>query len=211
MDRYEWEDFDNIGILKAKLSEEQLKPLKDEIKKIQANPSLYTRSNSGLAGNIEYEYNLEESNKYVEELVLPYVISYDKQFKYLEGIDILSRSLPLGFDDPAWVNFMRKHEFNPNHMHTGVFSFVIWIDIPYSMEDEMKQDYCKSSNLVVPGHFEFLYINTMGEIVSYHIPADKTYNNTLIVFPAKLRHGVYPFATSDGVRISVSGNYKLIV
>jgi hypothetical protein len=63
----------------------------------------------------------------------------------------------------------------------------------------------------VPGHFEFLYINTMGEIVPYRIPADKTYNNTLLVFPANLRHGVYPFASSNKFRISVSGNYKLIV
>jgi hypothetical protein len=211
MSLYEWKQFNNIGFITVKLSDEQLKPIKDEIKKIQTNPSLYTRANDELVGNIEHEYNLKESNKYVENLILPYINEYEKQFKYLEDIHVLNKNLPLGFDKPAWVNFMRKHEFNPIHKHSGIFSFVIWIDIPYSIEDEMKQDYCKSSKIPVPGHFEFLYTNTMGEIASYYIPADKTYNNTLIIFPANLKHGVYPFATSDGVRISVSGNYKLIV
>jgi len=211
MNKYECGYFPNIGILKVELTEEQLKPIKDEIVKVQNNMSLYTKTNSKLAGNIEHEYKLEKSNTYIEQLLSPYIDSYDKQFKYLDSINILSKSLPLRLDEYAWVNFMKKHEFNPSHTHVGVLSFVIWIDIPYSIEDEMKQNYCKSSNLTVPGHFEFLYTTALGVIEPYHIPADKTYNNTLLIFPSKLRHGVYPFTTSDKYRISVSGNYKFIV
>ena len=210
MGRYGWEEFDNIGVLVTQLSEDELKPIKDEIKNIQDNASLYNRANADLAGNIEHSYELKDSSKYIEELIMLYVNKYNDKFKYLESIFLANKKLPLGFDKPAWVNFMKKYEFNPSHTHSGVFTFVIWIDIPYSMEDELNQEYCKRSSVKVPGHFEFLFINKLGEITSYYIPADKTYNNTLLVFPSKLRHGVYPFASSDGYRISVSGNYKLI-
>ena len=34
-----------------------------------------------------------------------------------------------------WVNY-QKHEFNPIHIHDGLFSFIIWHKVPYKMEDE---------------------------------------------------------------------------
>jgi len=208
---YEWRQFDNFGFVAAKLTDELLKPIKDEIQEIQNNFHAAEKFNDGLAGNIEHEYALTKSHRYIEELVLPYVKIYDDKFNLLKSINLLNREVPLGMYDKPWVNFMKKHEFNPNHIHTGVISFVLWIDIPYDIEEEKAQNYCKDSKLSVPGHFEFLHTNALGEIQAYHIPADKTYNNTLLVFPSKLRHGVYPFATSDEYRVSVSGNYKFIV
>jgi len=38
---------------------------------------------------------------------------------------------------------------------------------------------------------------------------DKSWEGTIIVFPAKMLHCVYPFYTSDGTRISLSGNVLL--
>ena len=46
----------------------------------------------------------------------------------------------------TWVNFQKKHEFNPIHTHDGVFSFVIWHKVPFTQKDEyarfpnMKED-----------------------------------------------------------------------
>ena len=37
----------------------------------------------------------------------------------------------------------------------------------------------------------------------------KTYEKKLIVFPARMNHGVMPFYSSDGYRISVSGNLEV--
>jgi hypothetical protein len=38
----------------------------------------------------------------------------------------------------AWVNFQEKYEYNPIHLHDGVFSYVIWYQIPFYKEDEIK-------------------------------------------------------------------------
>jgi hypothetical protein len=211
MNNYEWGPFSNLDIIKTKLTDEELQPIKDEIEEIKNNFDGAIKANHALAGNIEHEYKLIKTTKYIENLIAPYITEYEKKYKYLKKINILSKDLPLGISDFAWVNFMKKHEFNPVHNHSGVFSFVMWIDVPYSIEDEMKQSNCKSSNRSVPGHFEFLYADILGEINEYPIPVDKTYNNTLVIFPAKMMHLVYPFSTSDEYRISVSGNYKLIV
>ena len=203
--------FNNVGFISAKLSNEALQPIKDEINEIQNNFESATKANYKLAGNIEHEYRLNKTHKYIENLMLPYIIEYEKQFKYLKSIEILSKDLNLGMHDVPWVNFMKKHEFNPPHTHSGIYSFVLWVDTPYDIEEEKSQNYCKDSNTSLPGHFQFLYINSLGKILQYNIPVDRTYNNTFVVFPSKMCHAVYPFSTSDKYRISVSGNFKLIV
>jgi len=35
-----------------------------------------------------------------------------------------------------WVNFQKKYEFNPFHMHDGLYSFVLWHKVPYKIDDE---------------------------------------------------------------------------
>ena len=201
----------NIGVVTTRLTDQQLQPIKDEINEIQNNFSNSVRHNHKLVGNIEHEYALIKAHKYIENLIYPYIVEYEKKFNCLKNIEILSKSLNLGIYDVPWVNFMKKHEFNPTHNHSGVYSFIIWVDIPYSIEEEKSQKYCKDSINSVPGHFEFLYIDAIGQIRTHSIPADKTYNNQLLVFPAIMNHTVYPFSTSDKYRISVSGNFKLIV
>ena len=51
-----------------------------------------------------------------------------------------------------------------------------------------------------------IYTNVYGQLMSHQIPADESYAGKIILFPAKLSHTVYPFFTSDGYRISISGN-----
>jgi hypothetical protein len=83
---------------------------------------------------------------------------------------------------------------------------VIWHKVPYKIEDErarfphMKQDEIRA------GHFAFLTTNELGQIMSIEIPADKTWEGKMALFPANLNHLVYPFYTSDDYRISISGN-----
>ena len=48
--------------------------------------------------------------------------------------------------DKLWVNFQKKHEFNPIHNHFGAFSFACWINIPYNLDDEMDLAQVKNSN-----------------------------------------------------------------
>jgi hypothetical protein len=200
--------FPNYGFFMVEFNEDELQPVKNEIDEIyKANFLTAESANDRLVGQIEHEYVLKKCHKHLESLILPYLVEYDKKFKYLGNLYfVLNEDRPISLQEP-WVNFQKKHEFNPIHHHNGLFSFVLWIDIPYSIEEENNSPLCKKARSKLPGHFQFIYTNSLGHISSYDIPADKTYNNKMVIFPASLSHAVYPFSTSDKYRISVSGNF----
>ena len=107
-----------------------------------------------------------------------------------------------------WVNFQKKGEFQPIHSHTGVFSFVIWMDIPYHSKDEAKLPLAKSSCKIPPGgNFSFAYSDGISRTVKEQfIEMSPDMNGHCCFFPSNLAHQVYPFYTSDKDRISISGN-----
>jgi hypothetical protein len=199
--------FENYGYWLHKFSDQELEPVLREILDMQADFSKATPNRKGLAGNIHHEYYLsEESRQYLEKLVLPVCVDYDHAFNYLENINFLTESRPLYLNTP-WVNFQRKHEFNPPHKHSGIFSWVIWLKIPYLIEDEIAASPGKDANSPVAGHFEFNYINSLGQISPHKLPVDTTWENCMALFPASMIHTVHPFYSSDEFRISVSGNF----
>lgn len=202
--------FPNIGVLRARLSEEQLMPIKNEIEKIKNNFDSAKKYNHTLVGNIRKEFELLESKSYLQGLLNPYIYDYHNSTKILDRTDNLTEPCDLILYK-AWVNFQEKYEFNPIHMHSGVLSFVIWISIPYSIEDEIKNSPGANSANPIPGNFSFHYVNCLGEVSNQDIKADKSMENTLLLFPAKLNHSVSPFYTSDSYRVSVSGNFKFKV
>ena len=204
----QYKELCGVGYIQSTYLVEQLIPLRDEIEKIKRSNFNAKKANSNLAGNIEKEFELVESKKYLENLLLPMYMEYDRIFNYFSQFDQLTNSVPFVLDR-LWVNFQKKHEFNPPHTHSGVLSFVIWIDIPFDIEDEMNLSLAKNSLYPSPGYFQFLYTNGFGAIKTHDIQADKKYNNTMIMFPSKLMHTVYPFYTSDEYRVSVSGNFLL--
>jgi hypothetical protein len=202
--------FDNYGFIGAKFSESDLTPIKSEINNIQNNFELHEtqKHNKNLAGNIKREYQLIESKKSIEKLLMPLVGAYDKDFGYMREFNILTNNVPIVLDS-CWVNFQKKYEFNPLHNHSGLYSFVMWTNVPYDMEEERKLSPGAESNNNSAGEFGLLYSNTAGNIKSYKITVDKSMENNIVLFPSTFLHVVYPFFSSDGYRISVSGNFKL--
>jgi len=202
--------FPNVGVITAVLSEEDLAPLKEEILEIQNNFNLSKKHNNQLVGNIKKEFTLTKSIDHINKLLEPYVWEFDNSFGYLSSMAVLNTDCLL-YIDSMWVNFQEKHEFNPVHSHTGVLSFVIWIDIPYNIKDETLQSPGAESINPLAGNFTFHYTNSLGKICHQHIGADCNMENHFFLFPAQLNHSVAPFYTSDKYRISVSGNYKFQV
>jgi hypothetical protein len=112
--------------------------------------------------------------------------------------------------DSMWVNFQQKYEFNPLHRHGGLYSFVIWIEVPYFLNFEKDISPGKKSIDNRSGTFEFTYVDVVGQLRGECIPVDKTYEGDIILFPAALHHMVHPFYSSDKYRISVAGNITVV-
>ena len=201
-----YNNFDNIGYVSASFNEAELFPLKQEIQNIQNDFSKAESFQQGLAGHIEKEYKIVNSKAYLEKLLFPLVQLYNSVYpSYIQRtLDIFTKIGPLTVDN-AWVNFQKKTEFNPFHTHSGIYSFVIWVNIPYNYDDEKEMFL---SNPPKTSVFEFIYTNALGKSCFKSIPVDKSYENTCILFPSSMPHLVYPFYTSDGYRVSVSGNFS---
>ena len=105
-----------------------------------------------------------------------------------------------------WVNFQKKYEFNPIHKHRGIFSFVIWMEIPYDLEAEYSLPWVRQSNSQRASNFVF--VDSLGG--STAIEVDKTFEGVCCFFPSNLKHLVYPFYTSEQKRVSISGNLTLV-
>jgi hypothetical protein len=125
--------------------------------------------------------------------------------EYIKDIKIFNKDLPFKVEK-LWVNFQKKHEFNPIHNHSGVFSFIIFIKIPYNLKDELEKGPGKNSNTNVASQLCFILNSCEGKIIPICIPVDKTYEQHMYIFPSNYNHLVYPFYTSDDFRITISGN-----
>ena len=86
--------------------------------------------NNILAGNISssIELNMKSmyANNFVNNVIPSMVTSYIKQYGF--PIKHYNKTHPRQYHKirrKIWVNFQRKHEFNPIHDHNGMLSRVI--------------------------------------------------------------------------------------
>tara|TARA_R100001163_G_C5042220_1_gene180135 strand:+ start:672 stop:1277 length:606 start_codon:yes stop_codon:yes gene_type:complete len=167
-----------------------------------------TQWNSELAGNIREEYSLHKYIPKFENFLLSQIKDSPYLSEYLKHYHILTNPLPLRLIN-FWVNFQKKHEFNPLHKHTGLLSFVLFMKIPYLMEEEKKIGPGALSNTNIPGCLSFVYPSSeIGGIEIIKLEVDKKWEKKGVIFKADLNHVVNPFY-SDGTRITISGNMLL--
>jgi len=202
-------NFPNIGVVEAKLPEDVTKDIWKAIKKARKNPD---NMKDELAGNISSSIRLDADspqlaeflNTILPEFIKSHIESYGAPWRAVmkegEGFNLES----------LWVNFQKKHEFNPPHDHSGVFSFVIWMQIPTSYAEQKKLPVCAESNADnYISNFAFYYTDTLGKIKTAAYNMEKEAEGCMVMFPSQLLHEVFPFFENDGERISISGNVDI--
>lgn len=158
---------------------------------------------NNLAGNIEGSYKLHDKDNWFFTNILKKLIKkYGEVFLDL-GTKTPVRGKPKYNLESWWVNYQNKYDFNPTHCHKGVYSFAIWMVIPTDHEVENKD---ADNNNPVKSSFQFTYTDILGNLSFSNYNLSPQANATMLFFPSRLHHSVYPFFTSDGTRITVSGN-----
>ena len=198
-------NLNHIGINNEYLPVDLFNKLKEQINLLRGKVGHQQK----LAGNIKEEWGLEPSipifNNYIVNLInkhpnhLNYVLVEKKKFVNEEKAPQLQL---INF----WVNFQKKHEFNPVHNHKGLFSFIIFVQIPYDLEKEKKEGPGSLSNSNFTSSLQFHVTNILGRHFDEIVHVDKSYEGGIYFFNAETMHCVYPFFTSDDYRITVSGN-----
>ena len=184
----EIENLPNFGILKDTIPKKLYDKLLSESDYAELkNPDLI----SGLTdkGVAKHKYLVDTKDEFLKYITTLF-LTYDKNFPKFKDIRLLTKNLNFNLDNP-WLNYQRKGEYVPNHIHDGLFSYSLWLKIPTKSK------------------FEFTYTNIIGNIEQYTIHLTEKDEGKIIFFPARLPHTVYPFSDSDDVRISISGNISL--
>ncbi len=204
-------DFKSPGYLKCSLPENVKKEVERTIKMLNNNEVESKDYRENLAGHLQKEtsFPITEKLKYlVESLCDEYVSLFLEEDSGQYHGDCRKQLVEDGYEfkhilRSLWINYGKKHDFNPIHHHHGKFSFVLWVKIPYRLEDEDKvYPYANGTDA---GRFAFIYpqSNSIYPIANIHVPSVEW---DLILFPATLSHSVYPYFTSDEERVSISGN-----
>jgi hypothetical protein len=143
------------------------------------------------------------------------IVAHETKYRYFNKMYNSMTSIPaeqVGLElERIWINIQRKGEFLPIHNHSGVYSFVIWVDVPFNIEDEIKSSPNPTTEKNRAGLFQFVYTDTLGKVGLLTLPVDKKWQGRICVFPAELNHQVYPFYSSDDVRVSIAGNFRIHV
>jgi hypothetical protein len=108
-----------------------------------------------------------------------------------------------------WVNHMKQYEFNPLHNHEGCFSFIIFVKVPFKIEEMHKIAPGAKSNRNLAGAVTFVHqgSNTTDEFFTEEtIFPDERWEGKCLIFPSSLHHLVHPFYGTEEARITVSGN-----
>jgi len=189
--------FPNLGYMMVELPDFLLNTLRSKADDILKDPKSFDqqRYNDHLVGHIKQEYQITVDPDFTNFLEF-LGKEYQQRFHMMPD-----RSLKL---QDLWINLQRKHEFNPFHNHDGKLSFVIWVNIPYELDDEL-QVFAESRDNRT-SKFEFMYLSALGHTCTLSLPVSKEWEGRLCMFPSSMLHSVNPFYTSDGVRVSVSGN-----
>ena len=175
IDKKNLQIFNNVGYLRSALSDSAILPIVNEVQEISNNFNLAIPMNNSLAGNIKKEFELINSRSHIAEIVLPLIKDYDDYFRYSKTVSVVNLTNRQIVLDRVWVNFQAPTEFNPVHRHTGLFSFVIWINIPFYAEDEIARLPHNNADTIRSGTFNFYYINSLGKISEETIICDKNF------------------------------------
>lgn len=204
-------DLKNVGIIKGKLNSQLLEIIKNEVNSIANDFSKARSWNKELAGHIRKEFLLEQCCDEVEKAAVNLAIDHNNKYDYINSLysNLPGSRFRLKLEN-LWVNFQERYEFNPLHRHRGLYSFVIWIDIPYffDFENSISPGFKSTTNR--SGYFEFVYTDILGNIRGECIPADKAYEGDIVLFPSPLHHMVHPFYSTDKKRISIAGNLEAV-
>jgi len=165
----------------------------DDLKRDMLQHRSTSEANANLAGDIDKEFSIEDKSliERLHKMLCKHVSIFTNQ-KTIK----INTTHPEA-NTPPWINYMRPNEFNPQHAHSGLFSFVWYLDIPEEIREEWKK---VRSNRGRRGCIEFY---------SSLLPTYKmTFNpktNDFFLFNSHHNHQVYPYY-SDNTRISLAGN-----
>lgn len=194
----------NPGILKWKLNQDHMNLLWSYIKKPTTNGAWVFDNNNKVIERTPYqEWALDDINKVFQtEILSPAIKHYVDIWGY--PMTVRNSHHPVPIMNRIWCRISGKGEYQPLHSHQSIWTFIIWMNIPFEHEEEESGDaielYPQAGNVAIN------YIDSIGRLQEQPFRLGKKDEGTILLFPGDLKHVVYPHYTTDEYRISIAGD-----
>ena len=198
--------------LDLRLTEKTMNHLWDNINPAQSTSEPDDIAIGTLAGNISKSKYIQDKDNWFYENILKDSISilfYREWNNYYDYVLKKTKPSPVFALDGLWVNYQKQNEFNPPHMHTGHYSFVVFMKIPTHWKEQHALSICANSNTPAASDFQFFFGFEGGQVAAIQIPLCPEDEGRMLFFPAWLKHQVFPFYECEEERITISGNIRL--
>ena len=144
----------------TRLSKKEMEFLNTAILNVNSDDG-WSNMNAELAGNISKSELLVDKDNWFYDTILKKLT--EKRFRedhnsknHIDKEPPLQQ-LPKFKLTTLWVNYQKQFEFNPLHNHGGLYSFVIFIQIPTHWKEQHDLPFSVHSNSPVASDFEFVW------------------------------------------------------
>ena len=105
-----------------------------------------------------------------------------------------------------WSRISTEGDYQSIHDHQSVFTFVIWLKIPF---DGNKERNIQPGFRPEAGDFALVYPDTTGKIKKKNWILTPEMEGTMILFSSDINHTVYPHFSTKDYRVSVAGDVTI--
>jgi len=172
----------------------------DDLEKVEklCNKNEDLNHRSELAGHIQGEYKI--NSKSLETILEEYFDDFRGTYQHWYN------SYNDFYINSAWVNYMKKAEYNPVHTHNNCdLSAVLYLSIPDEIKKENEAFEGNGNDNSGPGEINFIVGSRTPGFINHKNFMPET--GDMFIFPADLMHSVAPFK-SDVERVSIAFNMR---
>jgi hypothetical protein len=196
---YEEHKLYNPGIITTKIPEEFFSVLKEDV-----TDTINKKNNKVAAENPDLQNTLAKQYDYVikqdfKDIIINATQTYSGKFDFILGASIHANQV-------CKINLQRKYEFFPSQTRSGALTWLLWLQIPYNLEDEDNVSSLVETGVKAASRMEFIYNTLDCGTRSQYLDVNQSHEGRLIMFPSFLRHAIHPFFTSDDHRVFMTGN-----
>ena len=205
MKHFQEQDLPNYGIIECDLEQEELDHLWKIVRKYSPKAEWDGNRLISLEDKDTKQWTLEDDEEMFQQKCLMPCVD-----KYLEVYGVPFKHKTSHYHQLAltrlWCRASNQGDYQSLHDHQGIFTFVVWLKIPFDAEEERS---------LQPGFrpeaadFVLVYPDTCGQLQKKSFVLGPTAEGKMLFFPSDINHIVYPHYTTKEYRLSIAGDVVL--
>lgn len=197
-------DLPNPGVLQADLGQNEIDNLWKLIHEYSPKTAEWDKNKLLNIDTDSKQWTILDDGSFQKNVLMPLVQEYFNQF----GTPFLHKTS--NYHDLVlnrlWTRASTEGDYQSLHDHQGVFTFVVWMKIPFDGEKERT---VQGGFRPHASDFGLVYTSTCGSLSKQNWTLTPEMEGTILLFPSDINHIVYPHFTTKEYRISVAGDISL--